>query len=72
MLWTGYLRIPIFRSKIQIVSDLFLAPLQGMRDFMQQTGGDMRLGRLVDQVDKINPQPTARSVLPLTVGAFCS
>ena len=41
MLWTGYLRIPISRSKIQIGSDLFLAPLQGTRDFIQQTGGDM-------------------------------
>ena len=32
---------PISRSKIQIGSDLFLAPLRGTRDFMQQTDGDM-------------------------------
>ena len=62
MLWIGYLRILISRSTIQIGSDLFLAPLRGMQDFMQKTGGGY--GTLADwliKLDKINPQPTARS-----------
>ena len=42
MLLIGCLHILISRSKIRTGSDLFLAPLRGMRDFMQQTDGDMR------------------------------